>query len=76
MQEFDLHNKFLETAKDIEKKFGSMREDFSKVAEDNIPKIEDKKMRIFLQQSLKDALKGDIKSEDFLNKLKDIQNAD
>jgi translation initiation factor 2 alpha subunit (eIF-2alpha) len=76
MQEFDLHNKFLEVSKEIEQKFGAIRKDFEQVAEENIPKIKDKKIKLFMENSLKNALSGNLTSEEFIKELKDIQNAD
>jgi hypothetical protein len=75
MMNNDLNNKLLKDLKDFTGKMKDNKDSYSNIANENLSKVEDGEMKDFLQDSLKKAIAGKLKPEEFIEQFKNMNNA-
>ena len=75
MMNNDLNNKLLKDLEDFTGKMKNVKDNYSTIANENLTKMEDGEMKDFLQNSLKKAIAGKLKPEEFIEQFKNMNNA-
>jgi len=71
--ENNLQDKLLKTLKTFTVEIGSIKEQCINDVNINLDKVEDLKMKAFLNESLEAATKGKLTANDFINQFKEFQ---